>query len=78
MEESVPELAPWSAMIEENSVCQRCGLGFRCGVVAGQDSCWCFDLPRVSKAAPAPKNLEGKSCYCPNCLNELTGRNAKA
>ncbi|MEW6304346.1 MAG: cysteine-rich CWC family protein [Verrucomicrobiota bacterium] len=48
--------------------CPCCGAAFPCGPAAGQDHCWCFDLPHVGPVAGAEKN-----CLCPACLRTAVG-----
>ena len=43
--------------------CPRCGAEFVCGSVAGDSSCWCGVLPRLTFVDPA---IPG--CLCPACL----------
>ncbi|WP_086966169.1 cysteine-rich CWC family protein [Caballeronia glebae] len=45
-------------------VCERCGAAFRCGMLAGDSSCWCASLP----ALPAERLRPGMRCLCPACL----------
>lgn len=49
--------------------CPRCGKTFTCGMQAGQERCWCSEMPTL----PAPYR-QGKGCFCPDCLKELTSR----
>ncbi|MEW6687926.1 MAG: cysteine-rich CWC family protein [Pseudomonadota bacterium] len=43
--------------------CARCGAAFHCGMQAGEERCWCSDLPPL---APVP----GRGCLCRACLEE--------
>lgn len=54
---AAPEAAPGV------SRCERCGATFECGVLAGSDKCWCFDLPKLG-----PLPAEFSRCLCPDCL----------
>jgi ribosomal protein L34E len=45
-------------------LCPQCGGRFVCGIAAGDDRCWCFDLPAVMPVRP------DTACLCPNCLRE--------
>jgi hypothetical protein len=54
-------------------VCPRCGARFTCGMKAGEQRCWCAELPRLT-ANPELR----KSCFCPDCLKELLQREAQA
>lgn len=45
--------------------CSQCGAGFTCGLAAGAERCWCFDLPVVLPAR------EGAACLCPKCLQAV-------
>jgi len=45
-------------------VCPQCGEPFVCGIAAGGQRCWCFDLPAVMPVKP------DTACLCPNCLRE--------
>jgi hypothetical protein len=47
------------------SICPKCGSEFICGITAGDESCWCFSLPKVT-----PISGQGV-CFCPACLKEL-------
>jgi hypothetical protein len=47
-----------------NTVCAACGAAFHCGFRAGENHCWCADLPKLM---PMPD--EGTSaCLCEACL----------
>lgn len=48
-----------------NINCVECGAAFRCGVEAGENSCWCFALPQVLSL---PQDDEKQGCLCPKCL----------
>ena len=48
--------------------CPACANSVGCGVVKGETSCWCFDLPH---RMPMPTNEEGARCYCRSCLERL-------
>ena len=50
-----------------NSVCPRCGRSFRCGMKAGDKTCWCAKAPR-GLPVPAPGTA---GCYCPDCLRAV-------
>ena len=43
-------------------LCPQCGAGFVCGIAAGGERCWCFDLPAVM-----PVRAD-TACLCPACL----------
>jgi hypothetical protein len=45
-------------------VCSRCGAPFRCGMLAGDATCWCASLPALPPDALRP----GAGCLCPACL----------
>jgi len=75
----VPDRVPEqkSALAERRpgeNVCPACGSIFTCGMAAGEERCWCADLP------PLPKeSLDSATpgCFCPKCLElrskSLTG-----
>jgi hypothetical protein len=42
--------------------CPECGAAFTCGLAAGDERCWCFDLPAVM-----PVRAD-TTCLCPACL----------
>ena len=42
--------------------CPDCGAAFTCGLAAGAERCWCFDLPAVM-----PVRAD-TACLCPACL----------
>lgn len=44
--------------------CPRCQATFDCGIANGQDTCWCFDCPRVLPV------VENAACLCPECLRK--------
>ncbi|MDO8958740.1 MAG: cysteine-rich CWC family protein [Rhodocyclaceae bacterium] len=46
--------------------CPRCGATFTCGMEAGQEKCWCADLP------PLPIDPVVPGCFCPDCLKLLS------
>ena len=51
--------------------CPKCGASFRCGMEAGDKTCWCSRLPVLPEPTP------GQGCLCPNCLKaavEAQGR----
>lgn len=55
--------------------CESCGEEFTCN--AGQDSCWCFDVP------VSPEGLEdlGKrfdNCLCKKCLEKQSGLQSRS
>jgi Cysteine-rich CWC len=54
--------------------CERCGAAFRCGMRAGDSSCWCATLP----ALPVDKLRPGMNCLCPACLAAEIERAARA
>jgi hypothetical protein len=43
--------------------CPECGARFPCGAAAGEDDCWCRELPAV---LPVPE--ADARCRCPACL----------
>ena len=49
--------------IHERKTCPRCGATFTCGAAAGESSCWCGVLPRLTFVDPAIPD-----CLCPDCL----------
>jgi hypothetical protein len=57
------------------SLCPRCGATFSCGMMDGDptQACWCLRWPVLSKEALlAARGDRLPSCYCPDCLSELT------
>jgi hypothetical protein len=44
--------------------CPRCQTKFECGIAQGQETCWCFDCPRVLPV------VENAACLCPECLRQ--------
>lgn len=58
--------AIYQAKEQGGKTCPLCGTAFTCGMAAGQDKCWCADLPA---AMPLPGAAAG--CYCPDCLRKL-------
>gem|GEM_PF-879011 len=76
-----------AAKLPNSSVCPRCGVGFRCGNVAGDVECWCTQLPHIMPVPSAThqplslflpamtgKGIDPKlaSCFCPACLQLIT------
>ncbi|MEK7736847.1 MAG: cysteine-rich CWC family protein [Pseudomonadota bacterium] len=51
--------------LETQITCPRCGAAFTCGIAAGEDPCWCLDLPPLAAIQP------DSGCYCPACLRQL-------
>ncbi|MCK9285235.1 MAG: cysteine-rich CWC family protein [Rhodocyclaceae bacterium] len=49
-----------------NSVCPQCGSEFSCGAKAGNETCWCADLPPLVTR----RDEASASCYCINCLRQ--------
>jgi hypothetical protein len=47
-------------------ICANCGAAFVCGMAAGNERCWCADLPPLM---PVPDTPAG--CYCPDCLRGM-------
>lgn len=57
--------------------CPRCGEGFTCGMAAGEQSCWCAELPNVISLDGIlfpGDDVKYEDCLCPNCLQELIGQ----
>jgi hypothetical protein len=44
--------------------CSRCGAAFQCGMLAGEDHCWCMDLPHIMPMKDLTR------CLCPACLEQ--------
>jgi hypothetical protein len=44
--------------------CPQCGTAFVCGMAAGEQKCWCADLP------PLPIDPSLSACLCPTCLKK--------
>ncbi|NQW93293.1 MAG: cysteine-rich CWC family protein [Polaromonas sp.] len=59
------------------STCPQCGAGLRCGVVSGDATCWCFDMPRVI-AVPTLDATQKASCLCRDCLAQLIDEQANS
>ncbi|MBL8852180.1 MAG: cysteine-rich CWC family protein [Planctomycetaceae bacterium] len=55
-----------------NTTCGACGAELRCGYRAGEDHCWCRELPRLM---PVPGDV-GTACLCEACLREELARRA--
>ena len=49
------------------TICEECGVEFRCDISAGKDKCWCFDYPNVVKS-------ESQNCLCKDCLDKKIKR----
>lgn len=54
------------------STCAQCGATFGCGDEAGEQSCWCGELP------PLMPMDESKPCLCPPCLKQELRRRIDA
>ncbi|MCB2211892.1 cysteine-rich CWC family protein [bacterium] len=55
-----------------NTRCPECGAVFTCGIAAGEDRCWCMELPYL-----AGEMIGDGACLCPECLQralEHTGK----
>jgi len=52
--------------MKQNTVCSSCGANFTCGIKAGENTCWCFELPNVMPLTPDDESAPG--CLCPKCL----------
>jgi hypothetical protein len=48
--------------------CPRCGAHFTCGIAAGEERCWCFDLPNVILLTSIGSD---EGCLCPDCLQAV-------
>ena len=48
----------------QNNVCELCGSEFYCGISAGEESCWCFDYPKVFRVI----EVKNDKCICKKCL----------
>jgi hypothetical protein len=46
-------------------ICKRCGVSFKCGIAARENSCWCEALPHVPLASDTDQD-----CLCPDCLSQ--------
>jgi len=47
--------------IPPESRCAQCGAAFVCGMKAGEERCWCAELPPLEPVA-------GRDCLCRSCL----------
>ncbi|MBL8376048.1 cysteine-rich CWC family protein [Accumulibacter sp.] len=47
-------------------MCTNCGASFVCGATAGLSSCWCMQMPPLTRV---PEVAAG--CFCPACLEQL-------
>ena len=56
---------PESSLPNQN--CAQCGANFRCGIAAGEGTCWCFALPALITKQEAEAS---EGCLCPACLQE--------
>lgn len=52
-----------------NTTCKRCRQHFRCGISAGEATCWCFALPQVMPL-PDEQATTKAACLCPDCLEK--------
>jgi hypothetical protein len=48
-------------------ICPGCGRGFRCGMKAGCEPCWCAALPPL----PGVPVGGAAGCYCRECLTRM-------
>jgi ribosomal protein S27AE len=53
----------------KQKTCSNCGASFTCGVSAGNEACWCYELPHVSGVTAKDWN-----CLCPRCLTEAIAK----
>ncbi|MES2979333.1 MAG: cysteine-rich CWC family protein [Pseudomonadota bacterium] len=62
------------------SVCAKCGSAFRCGSVAGDATCWCFELPHLFSVPGLPAEsgepASSATCLCPACLQQAISLHA--
>ena len=49
----------------KQKACSNCGASFTCGASAGNEACWCYDLPHIP-----PVTAKDEDCLCPRCLTE--------
>jgi hypothetical protein len=54
--------------------CPSCGEPAYCGISAGQQSCWCFDIE--NRDIPVEQNT--KLCLCRQCLLKTPKRSSKS
>jgi hypothetical protein len=52
----------------ELKTCPKCQAKFECGLAKGQETCWCFDCPRIMPV------VENAACLCPECLRKEIAR----
>ncbi len=56
-------------MGEDKSLCPLCQETNACGIMKGEENCWCFSFP-----AKLPLNDPLTSCYCAACLAKIQKR----
>lgn len=53
--------------------CPGCGAPVDCAMANGDAECWCEAYPPVLPVPPAGDAAQPAACYCPACLERLTG-----
>jgi len=52
----------------DTSRCPLCGDENACGMAAGRDECWCFEVVLAPDAlARVPERARGVACICARC-----------
>ena len=53
------------------SRCPLCGESNACGMAAGQESCWCFDVSiPAAVLEKIPEEARGVACVCEACARD--------
>ncbi len=65
-----PENAEEKSRGERRRPCPSCGEFSDCGLQAGRDTCWCFELPHLIRV-PKTDEDANPDCLCEACLQKL-------
>ncbi|CAM3472475.1 cysteine-rich CWC family protein [Parendozoicomonas haliclonae] len=57
--------------LQTEDQCPLCGEPVGCGITAGNDHCWCFEMPPSPPDMEKPEGLDGQACLCNSCLMKL-------
>lgn len=52
--------------VQFTHLCPECGQPAYCGISAGEEKCWCFEVEQRE----IPSSLQGKACLCRSCLSK--------
>jgi hypothetical protein len=73
-ESNNPNRTWWNKQYGGPLVCPSCGGPNNCGMEAGEATCWCSGLPRVSLTRAYAASLPSGRCFCVACLKTLEAK----